>query len=104
MDNHGDRPEIVAAREQGWGHSIRRSATLETDMVYTAVRLDTGDGEPAAFVRVARSLAQVEQLTASIEGTIWVAAVVVVLLGLLACYLFIERRILRQERIRPASA
>jgi two-component system phosphate regulon sensor histidine kinase PhoR len=38
IENHGSRPEVVAARGGGVGSSNRYSATLGTDMVYVAAR------------------------------------------------------------------
>lgn len=58
MENHRDRPEIVAARETGIGQARRSSATLGIDMLYVAtpVRHPT-----IAFVRVALPLTDVRQ-------------------------------------------
>jgi two-component system phosphate regulon sensor histidine kinase PhoR len=42
MDNHADRPEVRAAREEGHSTLVRYSSTLQTDSVYAAVRLDDG--------------------------------------------------------------
>lgn len=42
MDNHGNRPEIVMARESGDAVSVRHSKTLDTDTLYAAVQLDDG--------------------------------------------------------------
>src|SRR5262245_621851 len=50
MDNHADRPEVVAARTSGIGRARRNSATLKIDMLYVAVAVR----HPSiAFVRVA---------------------------------------------------
>jgi two-component system phosphate regulon sensor histidine kinase PhoR len=38
LENHLTRPEVVAAREHGFGSSQRYSETVSTDMVYVAVR------------------------------------------------------------------
>jgi hypothetical protein len=40
MDNHNNRPEVVAARERGEGDVARRSATLDEWSVYVARLLD----------------------------------------------------------------
>jgi two-component system phosphate regulon sensor histidine kinase PhoR len=58
MENHRDRPEVIAARETGLGHARRYSATLKIDMLYVAVPVR----HPAiAFVRVALPLTDVRQ-------------------------------------------
>src|SRR5688572_7799435 len=38
LENHVARPEVVAARERGIGTSQRYSTTVDTDMLYVAVR------------------------------------------------------------------
>ena len=58
MENHHDRPEVIAARETGLGRARRYSATLKIDMLYVAVPVR----HPAiAFVRVALPLTDVKQ-------------------------------------------
>ncbi len=42
MDNHGKRPEIVAAMENGEGEAIRRSDTLDKSTYYYAVKRQDG--------------------------------------------------------------
>jgi two-component system phosphate regulon sensor histidine kinase PhoR len=37
MENHGSRPEVIAARQTGLGVARRSSATLDIDMLYVAV-------------------------------------------------------------------
>src|SRR5580693_1904630 len=37
MENHGQRPEVIEARETGLGRERRYSATLKIDMLYVAV-------------------------------------------------------------------
>ena len=56
MNNHSGRKEIIKARELGKGSSIRFSATLQKDMMYTAIYSKGFDG----FVRVARSLSSIQ--------------------------------------------
>ena len=103
MDDHSGRPEILTARESEWGHSIRESSTLDQMMLYTAVRIDDPEGNIEAFVRVSRSLDQIDELTRSVTQTIWIAAFVVILMGTLTCYLFLEQRLARTERIHKQA-
>ncbi|MCF0258714.1 MAG: hypothetical protein HUJ54_02525, partial [Erysipelotrichaceae bacterium] len=42
MTNHSSRPEIMDAREKGWGTSVRFSRTLDEQTLYTAMKLDNG--------------------------------------------------------------
>jgi two-component system phosphate regulon sensor histidine kinase PhoR len=68
MENHRDRPEVIAARETGLGRARRYSATLKIDMLYVAVPVR----HPAiAFVRVALPLTDVRlQLQAVFTATL----------------------------------
>lgn len=42
LENHTDRPEVIAALENGSGHSLRMSASVGYDTYYYAFRLDNG--------------------------------------------------------------
>ena len=48
MDNHAQRPEVVAARASGLGRARRHSDTLGIDMLYVAVPVQH---PPLGFVR-----------------------------------------------------
>jgi two-component system phosphate regulon sensor histidine kinase PhoR len=50
---HADRPEIIEALRDGYGHSGRYSTTLRRKMHYVARRIDDASGAPTAVVRVA---------------------------------------------------
>ena len=51
MDNHADRPEIIAAFRDGYGRSQRFSATRGEELTYVAVRpaWESGDGACGGF-------------------------------------------------------
>lgn len=123
MESHARRPEVIGALERGVGESTRRSATVGRTMIYTAVsiRAPAPDLEPGpapgltegatpdpgvdaaesvSVVRVARTLASVDDLLASVDRAIWGATAVAILVSLLGCYLLIEVRISREERIQ----
>ena len=53
LDNHGTRPEVLAARQTGMGVVRRFSATLETDLLYVALAVTA----PACGDRAARAAA-----------------------------------------------
>jgi two-component system, OmpR family, phosphate regulon sensor histidine kinase PhoR len=63
LENHLSRPEVVAAREHGFGSSERHSATVDTDMVYVAVR---ASHPLVAYVRLALPLTDVDSQLAAI--------------------------------------
>ena len=43
IENHGERPEVVAARQHGEGENVRASATVGKQTFYYALLLDDGD-------------------------------------------------------------
>ena len=43
MENHGQRPEILMARESGEGSGSRISSTIKSETYYYAVKLSNGD-------------------------------------------------------------
>jgi two-component system phosphate regulon sensor histidine kinase PhoR len=95
IENHGKRPEIVAAKEKGIGVATRHSDTVNADMLYVAVRVEGAASTPSVgFVRVARPLDQIAQITAHVRRTVAFASAVV---GLIAMYFlfFMARRITR---------
>jgi two-component system, OmpR family, phosphate regulon sensor histidine kinase PhoR len=58
MENHATRPEVVDAKTLGVGRSRRHSDTLNVDMLYVAVPVQTPE---VGFVRVAVPLTGVRQ-------------------------------------------
>lgn len=103
MDKHADRTEVRAALADGEGHAIRRSGTVQTEMLYTAVRVDGAGKGPPVFVRLAREMKHVRDLTTSFRDLLWTGLVLLVLLGVLVCYFFIELRIAREADLLRES-
>ena len=54
LDNHGNRPEVELASEQGEGLAVRRSNTLDRDAFYYAVQQEVG-----TVLRVAKEASSV---------------------------------------------
>ena len=68
VENHGTRPEILAARAQGVGAAQRHSSTVGTDMMYVAIPV-RNPGMPAlAFVRLALPLTDIDRQLASVRS------------------------------------
>jgi hypothetical protein len=59
MDNHLDRPELLAAKEKGHGSSWRYSKTLKADLVYVAVSYKTDRG--SGFIRVSKTSGELDR-------------------------------------------
>jgi two-component system phosphate regulon sensor histidine kinase PhoR len=70
MDNHGDRPEVAAARALGLGQAQRHSATLDADYLYVAVPIS---GAPGAVARVALPLDDVDAAVGRIRRDVSIA-------------------------------
>jgi two-component system, OmpR family, phosphate regulon sensor histidine kinase PhoR len=98
MENHSRRPEIVQARETGFGRSQRHSDTIKIDMLYVAVPIR----HPAiAFVRVALPLTDVsDQLRAAF--TVTLRALAIAFLGATLIAWLLSARI--GQRVRQIAA
>ncbi len=70
LENHGRRPEIVAARADGVGRATRYSTTLGETMMYLARRVDE-PGQAVGFVRVARPVTEVHEQAAHLHRLVW---------------------------------
>jgi two-component system phosphate regulon sensor histidine kinase PhoR len=80
MENHGARPEIQEAFRNGEGRSIRRSVTLSRDLLYYAVRQNAGAAPPVAL-RFALPLEPVDELIRSFRRSLWLASVLILIIG-----------------------
>ncbi len=102
MDNHGTRPEILAAAESGLGRSIRKSATLGRQMMYVAVPIRQQE-VITAFVRASLPLTDIDAEIRAIQvRVLLVGLFAAVLAG--AISLLISRRITRPvEEMRQGA-
>ena len=82
LDNHGQRPEVRNAIRHGRGVARRRSATLQADMLYAAVRFLRADGSHGVL-RVARPLNEIDDAVDQLRWMLLLAG----LLGLSAALL-----------------
>ena len=67
LENHGSRPEIVQAAQQGVGVARRYSTTVSADMLYAAVPVRNPDMEALAYVRLAMPLVEVRDQLAAVR-------------------------------------
>jgi len=93
MDDHSDRPEILAALEGRESARIRRSHTLEEKLIYTAVPVKAG-GSIIGVVRTAVPFTSAVQALRGVAGEIILAAAGISLAALLIAFL-VHRRITR---------
>jgi two-component system, OmpR family, phosphate regulon sensor histidine kinase PhoR len=80
MENHGGRPEIRDALAKGQGQSMRRSVTVNIDLLYYAVRYDIAPGTPLVL-RFATPLATVHETLAAFRRKLWFASAFILLLA-----------------------
>ncbi len=89
MSNHGDRPEMIQAMEDGEGQAVRRSETLAKSTFYYAVRLGNGN-----ILRVAKDAGSIYSVL--MQGLPSVAVVLVILVGLSGVFsYFLTRKLIR---------
>ena len=69
MENHGSRPEVIAALSGMTGAEIRYSSTLGIDMLYIAIPVNDADSV-RAVVRLALALERVRFVLATTRNTI----------------------------------
>jgi two-component system phosphate regulon sensor histidine kinase PhoR len=95
LDNHLGRQEVQAALEAGFGSSSRYSDTLKENMLYVALPIRESTGQITGIVRMASSLAPIENSYVHTRRTIisalFISTLITILLGLL----------LAQRQIRP---
>jgi two-component system phosphate regulon sensor histidine kinase PhoR len=89
MENHGDRPEIIAAFEVGRGEGVRNSDTLGSQLFYLAQRTEDGN--------VLRLSIRTDSIRTSMGESVILLAGIVLLIVILALVLsgIQTRRIIR---------
>jgi two-component system phosphate regulon sensor histidine kinase PhoR len=93
MDNHLDRPEVIAALGEGLGVSPRYSPTVGLKLLYVAVPLRQ-DGRTLAVVRTSVSLDEVDDAVESIQMKIILAGLIIAGIAVVLS-LFLSHRIRR---------
>ena len=85
MENHGNRSEVLQAREAHFGRRLRYSATLKQEMLYVA-RLISRSGGGSSVMRLAMPLREVEDLLGKVKNVLWIASGLGLGLALLLVY------------------
>jgi two-component system phosphate regulon sensor histidine kinase PhoR len=96
MENHRERPEVIAALAGRAGSAVRRSATLNIDFSYYAVPLDLPD-RGRMVLRLAVALTQVAASIAEVQSLILRASLAAALLAMALAF-FIARGFTRRIR------
>jgi two-component system phosphate regulon sensor histidine kinase PhoR len=90
MANHADRPEVIEAMKDGFGQSTRLSDTLDYDMKYVAVRVDSigaDTKEAPAAVRLAVPLSEVQLEIRLMYKAVLFGAITSIVIALSIAYL-----------------
>ncbi len=87
MENHGDRPEIIAARGGTPGVATRWSHTLRVDMMYVAVAMRK-DGHLLGYARAALPLTTVRERRAQVRALVLLGVLAAILGGLVLGFFF----------------
>lgn len=83
MDNHGNRPEVIAARKDGEGSNVRVSSTLSRNTFYYAVLLEDGN-----VLRLAKDAYSIYVIFYSaFPVLIIIAGIIIIVCAVLAHYL-----------------
>lgn len=103
MDNHSDRPEVREALRGEVGSQLRRSDTLDQNMMYVAVPLRS-KGSDVAVIRTAISLGSFESTLRVIHSRVVLGGVLALTVAGVLCWL-VARRITRPlEELRRGVA
>ena len=102
MENHADRPEVQEALTKGEGRSVRRSVTLNRDLLYYAVRQDVPGGPPIVL-RFAIAVETAGRALGLFRRSLWVASLVILLVAGMAALLVSRGFSDRVERLREFS-
>jgi two-component system, OmpR family, phosphate regulon sensor histidine kinase PhoR len=102
MENHANRPEVLEAMAKGEGRSARRSATLNRDFLYLAVRQNRSAG-PTSILRFALSPETVDVVLSSFRHKLWVASFFILLIAGGVSLLFSRSFTDRVERLKEFS-
>jgi two-component system phosphate regulon sensor histidine kinase PhoR len=101
LDNSAGSPEVRQALAEGIGMAVRRSATLDRNLSYVAMRIDYA-GQPAVL-RLAMPLDEVDAAVAEVRRRILEAAAIAALGALLVAYFFSRSLTGRIQRLKTFS-
>jgi two-component system phosphate regulon sensor histidine kinase PhoR len=87
LDNHANRPEVIQAGKEGIGLSLRYSTSADVYFHYVAVPLSDRRGT----LRIAKPAADVREVTWDLQRIMGSVAFLLLLVGVLASWLFSQR-------------
>ncbi|ABM02679.1 PAS/PAC sensor signal transduction histidine kinase [Psychromonas ingrahamii 37] len=90
MDNHANRPEIIAARQQHIVPTTRFSDTLQKNMIYLALPIII-EQKVQGFVRVSLPITIIDNKLSQLRFALALSAFISALVALILGYYFVER-------------
>ena len=99
MENHANRPEIIAAHGNGVGSATRHSATLNQDFCYVATRISY-QSQPNYILRLAVSLDDIDASIAAVRWRVLRSSLYAALVALIFAYFFSRSFTERIARLR----
>ncbi len=91
MDNHGDRPEVMAAFDSGRGEAIRYSFTLRQNMIYVAIPIEDS-GAVLGVLRLSLPITSIDETLNTVYTRVALGGLVVAVLAAIVSF-FVSRRI-----------
>ena len=89
MENHSNRPEVIAALATGYGEIIRYSTTLNEQMMYVAVSIENNN-QVIGVARVALAISAVQRSVNHLTIVIILAVVLTIILTGFATWLIVR--------------
>ena len=102
MDNHRNRPELLDAANTGTGESERYSDTMQSPLVYYALRIERDD-RPVGLARAALPVQALQQRYQRIRGLVVLWASLVTVVAMAVGYLLVARIIQPLMRLTHAA-
>jgi two-component system phosphate regulon sensor histidine kinase PhoR len=102
MDDHGTRPEVLAARQSGYGTATRASHTIPESFGYAAVAVPpTRHG--VRFVRIAIETGSIDEQLAELRSLVWTTVFVTGLLAMALAFWLARRIALPIQELREGA-
>lgn len=101
-EDHSGFPEFQAAMSQGEGESVRRSQTLNRDLIYRDIRFDRS-GQPPVVISFSTPLAPVNTSLVSVRNALWEVSALILLAGIGISLLFSRGFVQRIENLKGFS-
>jgi two-component system phosphate regulon sensor histidine kinase PhoR len=102
MENHANRPEVQQAMEEGRGHAVHHSVTLDRELVYQAVRYQEPDGR-SIVIRLAAPLSEIDLSVKELRSRLLMASIAMLLVGTIVSLGFARVFARRIERLKDFS-